>query len=79
MVEGLQFRIGWLGETRRRRGSKPCGYLERNCSRFGEQEMQSPDLRRSVLGGFRKQQGGQELGQNSRSQRGKEWVELWIF
>ena len=63
VVAGLQFRIGWSGKTRGKTGSGPYGYVECIWSRFGEQKMQSPDLWKSIPGGFRKQEGNQGLGQ----------------
>lgn len=72
----LQKRIRCLGKPGGRRAGEPCGYLEHRWSRCGEQVAQSPDLSRRVLGGFRKWQGGQELGRNRRwIQRGKVGVE----
>ena len=47
------FLLKLLGALRRR-GSEPYGNLGHSWSRFGEQEVQSPDLSMSIPGGFRK-------------------------
>lgn len=44
---------GAIERSKGKGGSELCGYLEHYCLRFGGNKVQSPDLSRSILGGFR--------------------------